>query len=65
MLHVRRYSKTLKDMYVVNYRIINNMNSLYYSAMEVPIEFINSVIHFTFFLINSIFFFSQKLLEFA
>ena len=53
---VRRYDKklynslllmlnhALKGMYMLNYGIINNMNSLYYSSMEVIIDFINSVI---------------------
>ena len=53
---VRRYDKKLynslllmlnhavKGMYMLNYGIINNMNSLYYSSIEVIIDFINSVI---------------------
>ena len=53
---VRRYDKklynslllmlnhALKGMYMLNYGIINNMNSLYYSSIEVLIDFINSVI---------------------
>ena len=53
---VRRYNKTLynfllrmlnhalKDMYILNYGIISNMNNLYYSSIEVLIDFINSVI---------------------
>ena len=53
---VRRYDKklynslllmlnhALKGMYMLNYGIINNMNSLYYSSIEVIIDFINSVI---------------------
>ena len=52
---VRRYDKklynslllmlnhALKGMYMLNYGIINNMNSLYYSSIEVIIDFINSV----------------------
>ena len=53
---VRRYDKklynslllmlnhALKGMYMLNYGIINNTNSLYYSSIEVIIDFINSVI---------------------
>ena len=53
---VRRYDKklynslllmlnhALKGMYMLNYGIINNMNSLYHSSIEVIIDFINSVI---------------------
>ena len=53
---VRRYDKklynslllmlnhALKGMYMLNYGIINNMNSLYCSSIEVIIDFINSVI---------------------
>ena len=52
---VRRYDKklynslllmlnhALKGMYMLNYGIINNTNSLYYSSIEVIIDFINSV----------------------
>ena len=53
---VRRHNKTLynfllrmlnhalKGMYMLNYGIISNMNNLYYSSIEVLIDFINSVI---------------------
>ena len=53
---VRRYDKklynslllmlnhALKGMYMLNYGIINNMNSLFCSSIEVIIDFINSVI---------------------
>ena len=53
---VRRYDKklynslllmlnhALKGMCMLNYGIINNTNSLYYSSIEVIIDFINSVI---------------------
>ena len=42
LLHVPNH--VLKDIYMLNYGIINNMNSLYYSSIEVLIDFINSVI---------------------
>ena len=42
LLHVLNHA--LKDMYMLNYGIINNMNSLYYSSIEVLTDFINSVI---------------------
>ena len=44
LLHVSNHA--LKDMYVPNYGIINNMKSLYYSSMEVLIDFNNSIITF-------------------
>ena len=39
----------LKDKYTVNYGIIDNMNSLHYSFIEVLIDFINSTITLHFF----------------
>ena len=45
----------LKDMYMLNYGIINNMN------IEVQIDFINSIITLHVFISNSIFYFSLKL----
>ena len=52
----QRYDKTLnnflfhmsdhalKDMYMLHYGVISNMNSLYYNSIEMVIDFINSVI---------------------
>ena len=49
-LHVSNH--TLNDIYMLNYGIINNMNSLHYSSIEVLIDFVNSVLHETFFISN-------------
>ena len=48
LLHVSDHAS--KDMYMLNYGIISNMNSLYYSSVDVLIDFINSVILFRRFL---------------
>ena len=42
LLHVSNHA--LKYMYMLNYEIINNVNSLYYRSIEVLIDFINSVV---------------------
>ena len=42
LLHVQNHA--LKDMYILDCGIINSMNSLYHSYIEVLIDFINSVI---------------------
>ena len=42
LLHVPNHA--LKDMYVLNYGIINNMSSLYHSSIEVLVDLFNSVI---------------------
>ena len=55
----------LKEMYMLNYETINNTNSLYYSFIEVLIDFINSVIAIHVFINNSIFYFSLVLLMIA
>ena len=62
-LHVLNH--VLKEMFMLNYETINNTNSLYYSFIEVLIDFINSVIAIHVFINNSIFYFSLVLLMIA